>query len=41
MKAFLASVAVAILLALIAGVILSGSWDSQDAYQSTQGSVRL
>ncbi len=41
MKAFLASVAVAILLAVVAGAILSGRWDSADVYQSTHGSVRL
>lgn len=41
MKAFLASVAAAILLAVVAGVILGGSSDSADVYQSAQGTVRL
>lgn len=41
MKAFLASVAAAILLAIVAGAILGGSMDSADVYQSARGNVRL
>jgi hypothetical protein len=43
MKAFWTSVAAAILIAIIAGVVLhyGVSLDSQDAYQSPRGSVRL
>ncbi len=43
MKAFLTSVAAAILIAIIAGVVLKYGvgLESKDVYQSTHGSVRL
>lgn len=43
MKAFLTSVAAAILIAVIAGIVLKYGLglDSMDVYQSTRGSVRL
>lgn len=43
MKAFWTSVAAAILIAIIAGVVLryGVALDSQEAYQSPHGSVRL
>lgn len=43
MKAFWASVLAAILIAIIAGVVLSYGigFESRDVYQSTHGTVRL